>query len=201
MRNAQIEQQTQAPEQASQSADKRSQNFTGLNQPLSHASSPAAEIELCTQEIVDLTVQRGALMNCEKFKAICAKAIVAAVVTSGIFALGARTASAQSIIATVPFAFSAGNQPFPAGTYQFTSQSEWGLSIRNVKGGGERLFAVHPKQDRSRTSRDGIVFHNSGGQKNLDAVYLSDSNIGLELLPYRDASHKVRSPVQSAALR
>jgi hypothetical protein len=155
----------------------------------------------CTQAIVDLTAQRGALMNCEKFKAIYAKAIVAAIVTSGIFALGAHTASAQSIIATVPFAFSAGDQPFPAGTYQFTSLSEWSLSIRNVKGGGEKFFAVHPKQDGSRASRDGIVFHNSEGQKKLEAVYMRESDRGAELLPYAGASSKLRSPVQSAALR
>ena len=62
-------------------------------------------------------------MNREKFKAICAKAIVAACITSGMFALGAQTASAQSIIASLPFAFSAGDQHFPAGTYQFTFRS------------------------------------------------------------------------------
>ena len=140
-------------------------------------------------------------MNHEKFKAICARAIVAAVATSGIFALGTQTASAQAIIATVPFAFSAGDQPFPAGTYQFTSQSEWRLSIRNVKGGGEKFFTVHPKQNGSRASRDGIVFHNSKGQKNLEAVYLRESDMGAELLPYAGASPKPRSSVQSATLR
>jgi hypothetical protein len=140
-------------------------------------------------------------MNYEKFKAISAKAIVAAIVTSGIFALGTQTASAQSIIATVPFAFSAGDQPFPAGTYQFTSLSEWSLSIRNVKGGGEKFFTVHPKQSGSRASRDGIVFHNSEGRKNLEAVYMRESDRGSELLPYAGASPKLRSPLQSAALR
>ena len=83
-------------------------------------------------------------MNREKFKAICAKAIVAAVITSGILALGAQTASAQAITASVPFAFSAGDQLFPAGTYQFTFLSEWSLSIQNVKGGGEKFFTVQP---------------------------------------------------------
>ena len=140
-------------------------------------------------------------MNYETFKATCAKAIVAAIVTSGIFALGTQTGTAQSIVATVPFAFSAGDQPFPAGTYQFTALSEWSLSIRNVKDGGEKFFTVHPKQDRSRASRDGIVFHNSKGQKKLEAVYLRESDMGAELLPYGGASPKLRSPVQSAALR
>jgi hypothetical protein len=162
---------------------------------------PMLKSNCCMHAIVDLTAQRGVLMNYENFKSICAKAIVAAIVTSGMFAMGTHTASAQSIIATVPFAFSAGDQPFPAGTYQFTSLSQWSLSIRNVKGGGEKFFAVHPKQDGSRSSRDGIVFHNSKGQKNLEAVYLRESNRGAELLTHAGASPKRRSPVQSAALR
>ena len=162
---------------------------------------PMLKSNCCMQAIVDLTAQRGALMNYEQFKAICAKAIVAAIVTSGIFALGTRTASAQSIIATVPFAFSAGDQPFPAGTYQFTSLSDWSLSIRNVKGGGEKFFAVQPKQDGSRASRDGIVFHNSKGRTNLEAVYARESNRGAELITHAGASPKLRPPVQSATLR
>ena len=136
----------------------------------------------------------------EKFKAICAKAIVAAIVTSGIFALGTHTASAQSIIATVPFAFSAADQSFPAGTYQFTSLSEWSLSIRNVKGGGEKFFTARPEQN-GRASRSSVVFHNFKGQKILEAVYVPGSNISAELLPYTGASPKLQSPVQSAALR
>jgi hypothetical protein len=150
---------------------------------------------------IDLTAYRGASMNRKKLTATFVKTIVAAIVTSGIFTMGMQTASAQSIIATVPFAFSAGDQSFPAGTYQFTSLTQWSLSIRNVKGGGENFFAVHPKQDGSRASRDGVVFHNSGGQRNLEAVYLSESNMGAELLAYAGASRKLRSPVQSAAFR
>ena len=56
--------------------------------------APMLKSNCCMQAIVDLTAQRGALMNYEKFKAICAKAIVASIVASGIFALGTQTASA-----------------------------------------------------------------------------------------------------------
>jgi hypothetical protein len=140
-------------------------------------------------------------MNREKFKAICAKAIFAAITTSGILALGTQTASAQAITVTVPFAFSAGDQLFPVGTYQFTFLSEWSLSIRNVMGGGEKFFTVHPKQNRSQASHAGIVFRNSGGQKNLEAVYTPESDTGAELLPYARVSPKLRSLVQNATLR
>ncbi|MEA2542901.1 MAG: hypothetical protein QOH35_4267 [Acidobacteriaceae bacterium] len=140
-------------------------------------------------------------MNCDKFKAICTKAIVAAIVTSGMLALGTQAASAQAVTATVPFAFSAGDQPFPAGTYQFTFLSQWSLSIRNVKGGGERFFTVQPQENESHASQARIVFHNSGRQKNLKAVYLPASGGGGELLRYGRVSPKDQSLAQSATLR
>jgi hypothetical protein len=149
----------------------------------------------------DLTAHQGAFMNREKFKAICAKAIVAAFTTSGLLALGTQTASAQAITATVPFAFSAGDQPFPSGTYQFTLLSGWLLSVRNVKGGGEKFFTVHPQQNGSHASHARIVFGNSGGQKKLEAVHLSKSDGGAELLSSARVSPKLQSFAQNANLR
>jgi len=140
-------------------------------------------------------------MNREKFKAICAKAIVAAVTTSGLLALGTQAASAQAITVTVPFAFSAGDQPFPVGTYQFTFISQWSLSIRNMKGGGEKFFTVHPQQNGSHASHARIVFRNAGGQKRLEAVYLPKSDGGAELVSSARVSPKLQSLAQNATLR
>src|ERR1700678_1769648 len=64
----------------------------------------------------------------------------------GILAgLGAHSASAQSITATTPFPFCVNNQAYPMGTYRFTLISQWILSIRNMNGGGESLFPIHPE--------------------------------------------------------
>jgi hypothetical protein len=121
-------------------------------------------------------------MNREKFTSTFAKAILAAITTSGILALGSQTASAQAITVTTPFAFSAGNQFYPVGTYEFTILSEWSLSIRNVKGGGERFFTVRPGENGSPALHAGIVFRNSEGHKNLQAVYMPGTDRGAELL-------------------
>jgi hypothetical protein len=139
-------------------------------------------------------------MTREKFKAICAKAIVAAVTTSGLLAVGTHTASAQAITVTVPFAFAAGSQHFPVGTYQFTLLSAWSLSIRNVQGGGERLFTVHPKENGSKASRARVVFRNSEGEKSLETVYVPESTTGAELLPHSPVSPKLRSFAQNVTL-
>jgi len=132
-------------------------------------------------------------MNRKKLTATFVKAIVAVFTASGILALGTQTASAaQAIIVTVPFTFSAGNQLYPVGTYQFTVLSEWSLSMRNVKGGSERFFMVAPKQNGSEASHAGIIFRNSAGHKDLEAVYVPGSDISAELL---------RSPEQNVTLR
>jgi hypothetical protein len=140
-------------------------------------------------------------MNRKKLKAIFVKIIVVSFTASGILALGTQAASAQSIVVTIPFTFSAGDQLYPVGTYQFTLLSGWLLSMRNVKDGGERFFTVGPKQNGSESSHDSVVFRNSEGHKDLQAVSVPGSHISVELLPYDHLSPKPRSPEQSATLR
>jgi hypothetical protein len=134
-------------------------------------------------------------MNREKFIFTSAKAILATVTTSGILALGTQTTSAQAIIVTTPFSFSAGNQFYPVGTYQFTLLSEWSLSIRNVNGGGEKFFTVRPEEDRSPGSYRGIIFRNSEGHKNLQAVYVPGTDRAAELLQNETVNNKAKRHV------
>src|SRR5580704_14545737 len=97
-------------------------------------------------------------MNLEKFISTLAKLILGAVALGGMLAFGTQNATAQAITVTTPFAFSAGSQSYPAGTYQFTRLSEWSLSIRNVNGGGERFFAVRPEEKVPLKSHGGLTF-------------------------------------------
>jgi hypothetical protein len=150
---------------------------------------------------IDFTPHRGASMNRKKLTATFIKVIVAAFAASGILALRTQAASAQSIIVTIPFTFSAGNQLYPVGTYQFTLLSGWSLSMRNMKGGGERFFMVSPQQNEPEASHASVVFHDSQGQKDLVRVRVPGSDISAELLPQDHASPKLRSPEQNATLR
>src|ERR1700730_12868399 len=97
-------------------------------------------------------------MNLEKFISTLAKLILGAIAIGGMLASGTQTATAQAITVTTPFAFSAGSQSYPAGTYQFTLLSEWSLSIRNVNGGGEKFFAVRPQGKLPLRSQGGLTF-------------------------------------------
>jgi hypothetical protein len=76
-------------------------------------------------------------------------------IVGGLVGLGSHSVSAQSITATVPFPFCVNNQGYPMGKYRLTLISPWLLSIRNVDGGGERLFQVHPEVGASQDLASG----------------------------------------------
>jgi hypothetical protein len=132
-------------------------------------------------------------MNLERFISTLAKLILGAVAISGMLELSTQTATAQSITVTTPFAFSAGSESYPAGTYQFTLLSEWSLSIRNVKGGGERFFTIRPEEGRALGSNARLTFLNFEGHRNLQAVYVPGTDRVAELLPHDPLSRRAKS--------
>ena len=138
-------------------------------------------------------------MNREKFTSTFAKLILVAGSIGSVLALGAKTATAQAITVTTPFAFSAGSQSYPAGTYQFTLLSEWSLSIRNVKGGGEKFFAVHPEETGPLDSQGSLTFRNSEGHRSLQAVYVPGTDIAAELLQHDSRSNRSKSGMSLAS--
>jgi hypothetical protein len=140
-------------------------------------------------------------MNREKVISTFAKLILAAVSMGSTLALGTQTATAQeAIIVTTPFAFSAGTQSYPAGTYKFTLVSEWSLSIRNVNGGGERFFTVQPEENGTVGSQGGLTFRNSEGQASLQAVYVPGTDRAAELFQHDTRSNRPKSDTSSASM-
>jgi hypothetical protein len=137
-------------------------------------------------------------MNREKFTSTFASLILVAVSISGMLALGTQTATAQAIIVTTPFAFSAGTQSYPAGTYQFTLLSQWSLSIRDVNGGGEKFFMVRPEENRASGSQGGLAFRNSEGHRNLQAVYVPGIDSAAEL-PQHNLRSRAKSDISLAS--
>jgi hypothetical protein len=141
-------------------------------------------------------------MNRIKFVIPNTKSILAAVITSGLLALGTQTASAQAITVTTPFAFSAGSQLYPAGTYQFTVKYESSLlSIRNVNGGGEKFFMVRPEVSKPLRPHSGLIFHNADGSNNLQAVRVPGTDRVAELTQQEAVSNKSKNHISLAATK
>lgn len=139
-------------------------------------------------------------MSREYLTSIFAKLAIAAVTTSGMLALSTQNAGAQAVIATTPFAFTAGNQTFPSGTYEFTLLSQWSLSIRNVDGGSQKFFTVRPEDKSVPGSKGSLTFHKSGGRRNLQAVYVPGTGRTAELLQYAEAGERSKSGRSLASL-
>ena len=116
--------------------------------------------------------------------------VLALGIVGSLMGLGAHSVSAQSIAATTPFPFCVSNQAYSMGSYQFTLISDWLLAIRNVNGGGERLFLVHPEfggsqglASRPVGSDDGVVtFRTFQGFRELKAVHQAGSEVSFELV-------------------
>src|ERR1700733_4374007 len=126
--------------------------------------------------------------------------IVSSMLTLGMVCilagLGAHSVSAQSITATTPFPFCVNNQPYPMGSYRFTLLSEWILSIRNMKDGGQSLFPVHPEvggPQRRVASADGVTFRNYQGLRELKDVHVAGSALTFELIGQGISTDKSRT--------
>jgi len=138
-------------------------------------------------------------MNREKVISTFANLIPVAVSMSIMLALGTQTATAQAIAVTTPFAFSAGTQSYPAGTYQFTLLSEWSLSIRNVNGGGERFFTVRPQENGTLASQGVLTFRNFEGHSSLQSVYVAGTDRAAELVQQDTRSNRAKSDTSLAS--
>ncbi len=81
-------------------------------------------------------------------------------------------ATAQtSMDVNVPFAFSAGNQHLPAGSYRVQLVSERFLSIRNVKTASTVVVMIRPEEGRILGSHSHLVFDRVGNQNYLTQVW------------------------------
>jgi hypothetical protein len=128
-------------------------------------------------------------MNLRNLRDRIASSTLALGIAGSLVGLGAPSVFAQSMTATPPFPFCVKSQAYPMGTYRFILISPWLLSIRNVNGGGERLFPVHPQAahrkglaGRPLGSDDVVSFITVHGLRVLKAVHEAGSDVSFELI-------------------
>jgi len=139
-------------------------------------------------------------MSRERLISMFAKLVLAAVAACSMFTASTQNAGAQAVIVTTPFAFSAGSQLYPAGTYEFTRLSDWSLSIRNVNGVSQKFFAVRPEDNSLLGSKGNVIFRNSDGHQSLQSVYVPGTGRTAELLQQDGASERAKPDRSLASL-
>jgi hypothetical protein len=137
-------------------------------------------------------------MNLRNLRDRIVSSMLAIGVVGGFVGLGSHSVSAQSITATMPFPFCVNNQAYPMGKYRLSLISPWLLSIRNVNGGGERLFQVYPVAGAPQVrvsgpvgSADGVTFSNFRGLRELRAVHEAGSDVTFELIGQGNPRNKL----------
>jgi hypothetical protein len=118
---------------------------------------------------------------------------VALGVVGAVLVMVPQSASAQGIIVSNPFSFSVDNQRYPAGTYQFTLESQWLLSIHNADGGNKKFFSIRPEDSGSFGSHGRLIFYNCEGHKQLQAIYIPGTDITAELIGPGNATSDIKT--------
>ncbi|HTV56067.1 MAG TPA: hypothetical protein VMI06_14285 [Terriglobia bacterium] len=114
-----------------------------------------------------------------------------AILTNLLFSLSLATgllcatssASAQtSERATIPFAFTADHQQFPAGTYEVRRLPDGLMSLYNLETGKIQLLMVRLEAGRTVQTRGRLVFHHDETGNSLMQVWIAGTTVHTELM-------------------
>ena len=109
----------------------------------------------------------------------------------------APSAAAQTIsTVTIPFAFTANNQPLAAGTYQVKSDSSPFLGMYNVTTHRTRVLMVRPDSGRAIAENSRLTFRLSNGKYYLAQVWVAGSSTHRELVAHPRPNREVARVIE-----
>jgi len=118
----------------------------------------------------------------KRHSAILSNLLLSLPLATGLLCAAAN-ASAQSIqTATIPFAFSADHQQFPAGTYEVRRLSDGLMSLYNLDTRKIQLLMVRAEGGRAVQTRGRLVFHRGETLNSLTQVWIAGTTIHSELM-------------------
>jgi hypothetical protein len=94
--------------------------------------------------------------------------------------LGQLPAS-QGVKADVPFAFSAGNNMFPAGEYTVMNSGALGVLSIKKTGGGSKFTVGNAAARSGPSDKTKLVFHRYGDRYMLSQIWVEGESRGIEL--------------------
>jgi len=110
------------------------------------------------------------------------KILVAFGVLVALAAWPAAAQMASSVVATIPFGFTAGNADLPAGKYTIERAGPVGsVVIRNLEENDAVYLPVIPAQDKQREGKARLVFNKYGDQYFLTQVWTGNAQAGVHL--------------------
>ena len=117
---------------------------------------------------------------------------------AGLLASAIPASAQTSLKVDVPFAFSANNQQLPAGSYWVQRQSDYFLSIRNVKTASTVVVMIYPEKGSPLESHSRLVFDREGNHSYLTQVWTPDSNRYSKLTSRPRYNQELRTQIHPA---
>jgi hypothetical protein len=118
--------------------------------------------------------------------------------TAGLLGSAIPASAQTNLDVNVPFAFSVGNQHFPAGHYRVQSKSDYFLSIRNVKTASAVVVMTRPEQGRPLESHSRLVFDREGNQNYLTQVWAPETSRYSKLTSRPRYNQELRTQIHPA---
>jgi hypothetical protein len=117
---------------------------------------------------------------------------------AGLLASAIPASAQTSLKVDIPFAFSANNQNLPAGSYWVQRQSDYFLSIRNVKTASTVVVMIYPEKGSPLESHSRLVFAREGNHSYLTQVWTPDSNRYSKLTVRHRHDEELRTQIHPA---
>jgi hypothetical protein len=122
-------------------------------------------------------------MKLTNISTVVSSSLLSCAIAIGALALApAATAQSNSITARVdiPFAFQAGSQRMPAGTYHVSAISDHTLQLRGPGKDATSFVMVHSVEVLNAPNKGSVVFDRYGSRYYLHQVWTAGNTLGIE---------------------
>ena len=116
-----------------------------------------------------------------RYTAILTNMLLSLPLAAGLLCATSNASAQTGETATVPFAFAADHQQFPAGTYEVSRLPDGIMSLRNLNTGRTQLLMVRLETGRVVETRGRLVFQLGQTENTLTQVWIPGTTIHSEL--------------------
>ncbi|MGC2300055.1 MAG: hypothetical protein WA476_14710 [Acidobacteriaceae bacterium] len=136
-----------------------------------------------------------------RIPSLIVKSLVTLLLGSGALAANLQAQIDLSMTATIPFPFTVGIHPVPAGTYRFgLASSPFFLSVLDVKTGHEQIFFVSPQKERAFEPHGRLIFRNSEGSIALSQIRFPGTDMFSAIDPPRSLAKNEARKIEAKRL-
>jgi len=114
--------------------------------------------------------------------AILTNMLLSLPLAAGLLCAAADASAQTTERATIPFAFTADHEHFPAGTYEVRRLPDGLMSLYNLETARIQLLTVHQEGGRTVETRGRLVFHHDETGNTLMQVWVAGTTIHSELM-------------------